>query len=248
MTAERRKFKPVKLRRASEEVINQLKEEIRDGYLKPGDKLPPERQLSEEFKVSRLTIREALRVLESSGLVITQQGSTGGKFVADLTYESLSRQFLDLFFADKISITEIHRVRVLLDPEIARLAALNITPEYAKRLTEAYEVENTPGASDIEVIERGGAMLYILAEMCGNRFLQFIVDLVVSVSKAVMEAVKPDRSLVHPADAHRPILEAVLAGNAEEAARAMRKHAIEVGEQFIKITDAYGTRANKVGN
>lgn len=58
-----------------------------------------------------------------------------------------------------------------------------------------------------------------------------------------MEAVKPDRSLVHPRGAHRPIVEAVLAGDAEAAASAMREHAREVGEQFIKLVDVYGARA-----
>lgn len=245
MTMRTRKFKPIRVPRVSEEVINQLKEEILGGHLKPGDKLPSERQLSEEFQVSRLTVREALRVLENSGLVITQVGSTGGKFVADLTCDSLSKQFVDLFLADKISIAEIHRVRLLLDPEIARLSAMNITPEYAKRLKEAFEAEDAPGASDVEVIERGADVLYILAEMCGNRFLQLIVDLVLAVSKTVMKAVKPDRASVHPPRAHLPIVNAVLAGKPDEAARAMRKHAIDVGERFIEIVDAYGKRISR---
>ena len=82
--------------------------------LKPVTSCLAERDLAEEFKVSRVAIREALRRLENSGFIVTRQGATGGAYVTDLTFEYLANAFLDLFLADKISIPELHRVRLLI--------------------------------------------------------------------------------------------------------------------------------------
>jgi GntR family transcriptional regulator, transcriptional repressor for pyruvate dehydrogenase complex len=118
------KFKPIKQSRVSKEVCDQLKQSILVGHFQPGDKLPSERELVEEFQVSRVAIREALRTLENSGFITTRQGVNGGTYVTELTFGYIYNAFLDLFLADKISIPELYRVRLLIEPEIARLAAL----------------------------------------------------------------------------------------------------------------------------
>ena len=102
-------FKPIKQLRVSEEVAEQLKQSILPGHFKSGEKLPAERDLAEEFQVSRVAIREALRKLENAGFIVTRQGATGGAYVTDLTFEYLVSAFLDLFLADKISIPELRR-------------------------------------------------------------------------------------------------------------------------------------------
>ena len=121
-------FRPIKQFRVSGEVTEQLKQSILLGHFKAGDKLPSERELAEQFQVSRVAIREALRVLENAGFITTRQGVTGGTFVTELTFLQLSNAFLDLFMAEKISIPELHQVRLLVEPEVARLAAQRITP------------------------------------------------------------------------------------------------------------------------
>jgi GntR family transcriptional repressor for pyruvate dehydrogenase complex len=72
------RFKPVRQPRVSEEVAKQLKQSILLGHFNSGNKLPAERDLAEEFRVSRVTIREALRKLQDSGFIATRQGATGG--------------------------------------------------------------------------------------------------------------------------------------------------------------------------
>jgi len=71
------------------------------GRFKPGDKLPTERDLVEQFQASRVAIREALRTLENSGFIVTRQGANGGAYVTDLSFEFLGNAFVDLFLADK---------------------------------------------------------------------------------------------------------------------------------------------------
>ena len=232
-------FKPIRQLRVSEEVAEQLKQSIHLGHFKAGDKLPAERDLAEEFKVSRVAIREALRRLENSGFITTRQGATGGAYVTDLTFEYLANAFLDLFLADKISIPELHRVRLLIEPEIARLAALAIRPEYAQRLEKALQSEELPTSSLPEDIKMKTAAHYILAEMCSNRFFEAIIRSSMKLTHRLIEVVNPNPYTLHPAGLHRPIIEAVLSGDPEAAFLAMKKHAIEFGEILMNMEDTY---------
>ncbi len=210
-------FKPIKPLRISEEVAQQLKESIMFGHFKPGERLPTERDLSEQFQVSRAATREALRVLENAGFILTRQGATGGAFVTSLSFERIANAFLDLFMAEKISISEINYVRILVEPEVARLAAQRVTPEYAERLNSAIR---TP------------EFHFVLAEMCGNRFLEGLVRSTIDLTARIVEAANVGYK--HPTDEHRPIVDAVLAGNSEAAGTAMKKHAITNGENLMK--------------
>ena len=222
------RFKPIRPVRISAEVAEQLKQSILLGQFKAGQRLPSERDLAEEFQVSRVAIREALRSLENSGFIHTRQGATGGAFVTDLTFDHLARSFLDLFLAEKISLPEFYKVRLLIEPEMARLAAAHITPEYAQRLREALEAEEEPIQSLEEDVERKTAIHFILAEMCGNRFFEALVRSLMELTHRVVEAGDPDFHFIHPAGMHRPIVEAVLTGNPQKAAQAMKKHASRI--------------------
>jgi DNA-binding FadR family transcriptional regulator len=232
-------FKPIRQVRISEEIANQLKQSILLGHFNTGDKLPAERNLAEEFQVSRVAIREALRKLENSGFIVTRQGVTGGAYVTDLTFEHLINAFLDLFLADKISVPELGQVRLFIEPEVARLAASKITPEYARRLNEALDIEELPISSLSEDMERKQKVHIILAEMSGNRILQALVRSLMGLTRRAVEAAEADPRFMHPAGMHRPIVEALLTGDAEAAAEAMKKHSIEFGEILVNMEKTY---------
>jgi GntR family transcriptional repressor for pyruvate dehydrogenase complex len=232
-------FKPIKQLRVSEEVAKQLKESILLGNFNTGSKLPAERDLAEKFQVSRVAIREALRKLENSGFIVTRQGATGGAYVTDLTFEYLVSAFLDLFGADKISIPELRQVRLIIEPEVAQLAATRVTPEYAQRLKHSLEAEELPITSLSEDMERKQKVHIILAEMSDNRILQALVRSLMGLTRRAVEAAEADPRFMHPAGMHRPIVDAVLKGNANAAAAAMKKHGIEFGENLIKMEKAY---------
>lgn len=234
-----KKFRPIRQTRVSEEVTEQIKQCILLGDFKAGDKLPSERELMEEFQVSRVAIREALRALENSGFVSTRQGATGGTYVIELSFENLASAFIDLFLAEKISIPEMFHVRVLIEPEVARLAAMRITPESKKKLEEILQKEELPVSSLSDDIETKTMVHFVLAEICGNRFLEALVKSLMRVTKRVIEAVHPNTLSMHPAGMHRPIVEAVIAGKPDESAEAMRKHALEFGEVMIEMERAH---------
>jgi DNA-binding FadR family transcriptional regulator len=232
-------FKPIKQHRVSEEVAKQLKQSILLGNFNTGDKLPAERDLAEEFQVSRVAIREALRKLENSGFIVTRQGATGGAYVTDLTFEYLVNAFLDLFLADKISVPELAQVRLIIEPEVARLAASKLAPEYAQSLKQALEVEELPVTSLYEDMERKQKAHIILAQMSGNRILEGLVRSLMGLTRRAVEAAEADPRYMHPAGMHRPIVEAVLRGDAEAAAEAMKKHGIEFGEILLRMEKAH---------
>jgi len=236
------RFKPIRQPRVSEEVIEQLKHSFLVGHFKAGDKLPPERELATEFQVSRVAIREALRALESSGFIMIRQGATGGAYVTDLTFETLAGAFLDLFLAEKISVPELCQVRRLLEPEIARMAAARVTSHYAERLVEALDAEDVPARSLAEDFETKTNVHFILAEMCGNRLLDALSKSLMGLTRRFVAAVQPDFQSMHPPGLHRPIVEAVLAGDGEAAAEAMRIHAEEFSRILINMQKVFRER------
>jgi DNA-binding FadR family transcriptional regulator len=236
-------FKPVKQPRVSEEVFKQLKEAVLSSDFKAGDKLPPERELAEQFQVSRIAIREAVRALENSGFVEIRQGASGGTYVTDLTFEQLASACLDLFLANKISIDELHQVRILMEPEVARLATLNATPETKQRLLDAFEAESPPVATVREDVALGTKVHFILAEMCGNRFLEAIVNSVIKLNANIIEELNPNPpNSIHPPGMHGPLVEAVTRGDPEAAAEAMRNHAIAFYENLTRLEKTYRER------
>jgi GntR family transcriptional regulator, transcriptional repressor for pyruvate dehydrogenase complex len=235
-------FTPIRQVRVSEEVTEQLKRSILQGHFKPGDRLPPERELAEQLKVSRVAIREALRVLQTAGFTVTRPGALGGTFVTNLSFQHLSDAFLDLFLAEKISVPELNQVRLVIEPEMTRMAATRVTAGYAKKLKDALDAEDRPSASLEEDRERKTAVHFILAEMCGNRLFEALILSLLGLTWRVIKAVDPDYHVMHPAGMHRPIVEAVLAGNPKKAALAMQKHALEFGQILSKMEKSFRKR------
>ena len=232
-------FKPIKQPRISEEVLRQLKEAILLGEFKSGEKLPSERELTEQFQVSRGVIREAIRALEITGFVVTRQGPSGGAFVTELSFNHVGNAFLDLFLANRVSIPELTHVRYFVEPEVARLAALNITKEGGESLMKAQEEEYRPPADNSERVLQMQKVHLILTEMCGNHFLEALVKSMLRLTQEIVEAVDPDHDALHSPGEHRLIIEAVLKGNSSKAARTMAEHLEHFCDRLVKMEETY---------
>jgi GntR family transcriptional repressor for pyruvate dehydrogenase complex len=189
-----------------------------------------------------VAVREALRTLENSGFIITRQGASGGAYVTDLSFAHLADAFLDLLLAEKISVSELSEVRILIEPEMARLAATKVTPTYEKQLREALAEEDLPVGSITEDLDRKTAVHFILAEMSGNGFFEALIRSLMGLTRRVVLDAQPDPGVVHPAGMHHPVVEAVLAGDEEAAYAAMRKHTIEFGQNLIKMEKDFRER------
>jgi GntR family transcriptional regulator, transcriptional repressor for pyruvate dehydrogenase complex len=121
-------FSRVSVGRISEVIVEQIRLLMRQGQLKPGDRLPPERDLCERFGVSRVTVREALRMLESSGLVEIRVGARGGAFVTAPSSNRVGEGLADLLTLSVISAADVTEVRMILE--------VGIVPLVCERATE----------------------------------------------------------------------------------------------------------------
>jgi len=239
------RFKPIKQFRISEEVLSQLKESILLGKFKSGEKLPSERELTEEFQVSRGVIREAIRILEMSGFVVLRQGPTGGAFVTDLSFDHVGNAFLDLFLANKVSIPELANVRLYVEPEIARLAALNATKENKNRLKEAQQGEFLSVVTTAARIDQFQRVHLIIAESCQNHFYEAISKSMLRLTYEVVEAVDPDHEALHMPGEHKHIIDAVISANAEVARAAMQIHMEKFRKNLLEMETAYRQKTLK---
>lgn len=235
-------FIPIKQTRVADEIMAQLKEAILSGDFKAGEKLPSERELTETFQVSRVVVREAIRALEMTGFVEIRQGAQGGAFVQELGLGHLVGSYLDLFMAGQVSVAELVQVRQHIEPEITRLAALGVTPEYARRLREACDAENRPTDDHAWWIKQGIAIDYVLAEMCGNRLYRAILEPLLRLTQEIVLVVKPEQTVIHDHAEHEVIVQAVIDGRADDAAAAMKKHIDGVGKRLFDLEKVYRER------
>jgi GntR family transcriptional regulator, transcriptional repressor for pyruvate dehydrogenase complex len=127
--AEPQLFNRVSVGRISEIIVEQIRLLMRQGQLRPGDRLPPERDLCERFGVSRVTVREALRMLESSGLVEIRVGARGGAFVTAPSSDRVGEGLTDLLTLSVISAADVTEVRLILEVGIVPLVCERASEE-----------------------------------------------------------------------------------------------------------------------
>ena len=228
-------FVPIKQSKATDEVLAQLKEAILRGAFQVGDKLPSERELTEQFNVSRGVVREAIRGLQVTGLVEIKQGPLGGAFVKEISFGLLDTGFSDLYFSDRLTITEVVRVRQFIEPEVARLAAVNVNDDYRDRLKAAIAQEHSPFNSPDDLMKKLTSVHFILAEMCGNRLFQGMIIAMISLTRRIIRAQLEDLLLLHKAGEHDDIAAAVVAGDSTAAQKAMAVHSRKFGDAFIQL-------------
>lgn len=232
-------FTPVKQNRIAVEIVGQLRAAILTGRFKPGERLPTERELTEQFRVSRVVVREAVRELEITGLVKILQGPTGGAYVTDLSMDHLGNAFLDLFLYTKVSVAELIQARLLIECEIARLAAARADAESVRRLKDILAAEQIASSSHTEFVSNRLRFHYLLAEMSGNRLLQAMASSLFRLTGEVILEVKPVKKVIHRTEEHSGILCAIAGHDAEAAALAMTEHLQHMGKRLAPLEGAY---------
>lgn len=124
-----RLFTAVSLGRVSQAIVEQIRDLLREGRLRPGDRLPSERDLCQQFGVSRVTVREALRILESSGLITIKVGARGGSFVSTPTSDQIGAGLADLVSLSPLTALEVTEARLVFELGIVPLVCERATKE-----------------------------------------------------------------------------------------------------------------------
>ncbi len=208
-------------------IISQVRDAIMSGKLQPGNRLASEKELIEEFQVSKATLREALRSLETMGLVEIRQGATGGIFLTEVNSQTLMHSMMNFMHFQPVSVREITMLRYLLEPHIARLAALKITAEEIAQLTSCVENGESAGWSPREKNTR---FHHYLSRITKNPLLILIVDFVdhlLDEMKQSLDLGPAFHTMVQ--ESHRNILDCLVQKDAAGAGRAMAEDVVKVG-------------------
>ncbi|HTQ87314.1 MAG TPA: FadR/GntR family transcriptional regulator [Candidatus Solibacter sp.] len=216
-----------------EEVAAQLERRILDGALKPGDKLPPERELAERFDVSRSAVREAIRSLELRGLVEPRPGE--GTLVRTPSIDSLLNPLASLLGHKRELVTELLEVRGMIEPPLAARAARNAGPEDIALLENILERQKEKVARQEVAIDEDSEFHYTIARASKNGVILKVVDMMMDILKESRERSlqvggRPEKSLA----GHRRIFNAIKRHDAEGAEAAMRQHLVEIEAILLK--------------
>jgi DNA-binding FadR family transcriptional regulator len=189
-------FQPARPRRAFDEIISQIRDLLQRGELKPGDRLPSERSLSEQFAVSRNTVREALRMLEISGLITLKKGATGGAFISEADPSVVARSLSDTLKLTDFSLGDITEARLWIESIVVRVACERMTEEQLAALeTNVKEAAKLTDARDWE----RKALVHLefhnlLADATGNPLMAIVMRSMMDMMRDVVLSVGPTQS------------------------------------------------------
>ncbi|HJV48570.1 MAG TPA: FadR/GntR family transcriptional regulator [Geothrix sp.] len=225
-------FTPIKTKRLYEEIVEQIKKLITEGRLKPGDKLLAERELAEQFQVSRASVREAIRTLEMLGVIDIRPGE--GTFVRGTETDDIIRPLAMFLAVERSSLLDMFEMRRIFETATASLAAERATEEELDHIEAMLEkMRERLNVLDPEKGEEfDAAFHYAVAEATHNSLL---TKLFKTVSEEFAKANSvARRQLYHDniqnaqriIDQHSEILEAIRSRSPKKASDAMLAHLI----------------------
>ena len=183
-TATESMFEPFKKKRFSDQIAELIQKRILKDRLAIGTCLPTEKALAEEFQVSRSVIREALRILELSGLINIKKGPTGGIFVSDVYHRPITRSLDNLIAAGDVTVDHLYDARLLIEPHIAMQAAQLASREAIQKLDELIE-DSSQHFDDAAYLKSNNLKFHLLlANASGNPVLSIMLE---SVLKLLIE-------------------------------------------------------------
>ncbi len=221
------KFKPIKPKKVSSQIADQIRESIFAGDFAPGDKLPPERELAEMFSVSRPSVREALNILSTSGLVMSYQG--GGTVVLSLVDTGHGNTLSELIRSQKNRALEVIEVRKCMESWTAYYAAQRALPDDLRRMEEIIisMEKNLDGHQPPEDLDAN--LHIVIARATHNivwlHLMQSLFDAMKEFQRGVWRAVYmtgEDHKLLF--NHHAAIVAAIRNKDAEAAREAMMGH------------------------
>lgn len=219
-------FEPIRRRRAFEEVCETIRHQLSIRALRPGDKLPAERELSEQLGVSRSALREALRTLELAGILEFKKGVKGGAFVREGDPTSMKRVLQDLVHLGTISLDDLTEARLLIQSGVVRLACERATDEDIEAIS--VNIDNMAEMTRLGLHEerlRYVVEFYkLLALATRNQVLAILVDSLTDILLRFLRRITgggPQPGLV---ESRRRFLKHLRARDADKAVAEMEAH------------------------
>jgi GntR family transcriptional regulator, transcriptional repressor for pyruvate dehydrogenase complex len=221
-------FRPIHTRRAFEEICQRIREQLALGVLKPGDKLPPERDLAQQLGVSRNVLREALRSLEMAGVLRLQKGVKGGAFIQEGDTSRMNDVMRDMLSLGTISVRALSEARIHVLDLVVRLACANARQadfEALEANIKRTELATREGRL-LDRVECSREFYKLLAAATGNNVIAMIVDSVTEIHMRFVYAKAASSGVAMPrlVEKRRQFLSMLRARNVSAAMRLMRAH------------------------
>jgi GntR family transcriptional repressor for pyruvate dehydrogenase complex len=209
--------------------------------LKEGDRLPNESEMVEQFGVGRGSLREALRILETYGLISLRSGPGGGPVVLNVSPADVSRSFSLYLKLSGATIRELVDARKVIDPLMARLAAENMDELAAQQLRDALDREEKAARDKTTVVATANDFHYVLASLTGNSVLNLVATSLKEMYTSRFVMIGLAERVTRPSirKEHRRIGDAVLSGDGDLAEKLMREHAAKHFDQALRVSPSF---------
>lgn len=226
-------FEAIRRNKVYEEVARQIERLILK-KLRPGDKLPPERELAEMLAVSRSSIRDAIRSLELTGLVEPRQGV--GTVVREISADALVNPLSNVLLYKRQLVSELLDFRKMLEPPLAARAATHASAEELAEMEEILRRQDEKLQAAQLAIDEDSEFHYSIAMASENSVVLKVLDVLMDLLRATRERSlqvegRPQKSLA----GHRRILAAIKRHDALAAEAAMRRHIEDVEEIVLNM-------------
>jgi DNA-binding FadR family transcriptional regulator len=234
-------FKPYEPKRAYQEIAKAINQAILDKKLQTGTKLPSERSLAQQFKVGRLTVREALRTLETKGLINIKHGRTGGTFVGMPDPDILPSMIMDNLQIEGLTSNQINEARIGLECAIVEGAILHGSRDDLERIENIIEESGQiMGSNDVkQIIAKMIDFHILLGEATHNPpFIMFIRSLMEWARRKLVHWIPTPEEQSVSNEEHHSIFDAVTKKNRSKAKKLMKEHILHVSESIPLYRDA----------
>lgn len=233
-------FTPVESGRISVQVVQQIQNAIREGQLKPGDRLAPERSLAEQFGVSRVSVRDALRALEALDLIEIRVGAAGGSFVKAPGVQVVGEGLANLVLLQTLSPDSVAEARLIIECSTVAAATVRATPEEVAELQKL--IADARDALDRDAYEREQSVQFHvrIAEMARNDAVQLVSESFRGALSmgAIRRRGRSQAWYAHTVDEHDAILQAIAAGDPAQAKQAMAAHLLRDADLSTEVVAA----------
>ena len=231
-------FNNLKERRLFEKIVDQIKDAVASGTLKAGDKLPSEHELARVFGVSRSAVREALRILELSGLVIIKKGNQGGCFIQEVSSNQQLMDYLsDNWRLGQIKLVDLTEARYWLESMVIEIVGARITDKDVDKLRKSIDKAEHfyKEGKEREKIDGNFDFHVLLVRMTGNTILIDTLSAILEILSYILVKIEPSRqTTLNTFKAHREIVDFLEAGRVEHAKAVNKVHIKDVSKRLIK--------------
>lgn len=225
----------IRKERISDQIKTILKQAILDGHFKPGDKFPPEIEIAQKYNVSKVSAREALREMETEGLILKKRGIFGGSFVAEPGSEKMADVVINSYLFGGITAADLAEFRRILEPELIKLAAKRRTDQDLAAMEQSLQdIETSIKEGQLDQTKAIGFHC-LIADACHNPFISSLMSAMVGVFQKVLAKAPTVKLEKKDLEYNRTFFECIRQRDGEKAARVMEKH-FDTLEDIIKKT------------